>query len=63
MRHEILGELKDVVSDEGRGVLFSSYNTQDVEQISDQITFFDRGRIIDSLDKETCLDRDGGVGA
>ena len=38
-------------------MLFSSHNTQDVEQISDQITFIDRGRIIDSSDKETFLDR------
>jgi ABC-2 type transport system ATP-binding protein len=48
-RHEILRELTNV--------LFSSHNTQDVEQISDQITFIDRGRIIDSMDKETYLDR------
>ena len=46
-RHEILAELMDVVRDERRAVLFSSHNTQDVEQISDQITFIDRGRIID----------------
>ena len=38
-------------------MLFSSQNTLDVEQISDQITFIDRGRIIDSGDKETFLDR------
>jgi ABC-2 type transport system ATP-binding protein len=56
-RHEILRELTDVMADEGRSVLFSSHNTQDVEQISDQITFIDRGRIIDSMDKETYLDR------
>ncbi len=56
-RHEILAELMDVVRDERRAVLFSSHNTQDVEQISDQITFIDRGRIIDSSDKETFLDR------
>jgi ABC-2 type transport system ATP-binding protein len=56
-RHEILGELMDVVRDERRGILFSSHNTQDVEQISDQITFIDRGRIIDSSDKEAFLDR------
>jgi ABC-2 type transport system ATP-binding protein len=37
--------------------LFSSHNTLDVEQISDQITFIDRGRIIDSDDKEVFLDR------
>lgn len=56
-RHEILRELTAVMKDEGRSVLFSSHNTQDVEQISDQITFIDRGRIIDSMDKETYLDR------
>lgn len=56
-RHEILRELTAVMTDEGRSVLFSSHNTQDVEQISDQITFIDRGRIIDSMDKENYLDR------
>lgn len=56
-RHEILRELTAVMTDEGRSVLFSSHNTQDVEQISDQITFIDRGRIIDSMDKEIYLDR------
>lgn len=56
-RHEILREISGAMADEGRTVLFSSHNTQDVEQISDQITFIDRGRIIDSMDKETYLDR------
>jgi ABC-2 type transport system ATP-binding protein len=56
-RHEILRELTAVMSDEGRSVLFSSHNTQDVEQISDRITFIDRGRIISSMDKEAYLDR------
>ena len=56
-RHEILRELTGVMKDEGRSILYSSHNTQDVEQISDQITFIDRGRIIDSMDKEAYLDR------
>jgi ABC-2 type transport system ATP-binding protein len=56
-RHEILRELVAAVQDERRSVLFSSHNTQDIEQISDLITFIDRGRIIDSMDKETYLDR------
>lgn len=56
-RHEVIRELTDVMLDEHRSVLFSSHNTQDVEQISDQITFIDRGRIIDSRDKETFLER------
>jgi ABC-2 type transport system ATP-binding protein len=56
-RHEILRELTGVMADEDRTVLFSSQNTQDIEQISDQITFIDRGHIIDSMDKEAYLDR------
>jgi len=47
----------EALADERRTILFSSQNTLDVEQISDQITFIDRGRIIDSADKETFLDR------
>lgn len=56
-RHEVLGTLMEVLADERRTVLFSSQNTLDVEQISDQITFIDRGRIIDSGDKESYLER------
>jgi ABC-2 type transport system ATP-binding protein len=56
-RHEVLAELMDAVQDERRAVLFSSHNTHDVEQISDTITFLDRGRVIDAKDKETFLDR------
>ncbi len=56
-RHEVLGALTEVLLDERRTVLFSSHNTLDVEQISDRITFIDRGRIIDSDDKESFLDR------
>jgi ABC-2 type transport system ATP-binding protein len=56
-RHEALAELMEVLKDEDRSILFSSHNTVDVEQISDQITFIDRGRIVDSNDKEVFLDR------
>lgn len=56
-RHEVLAALTEILADERRTVLFSSHNTLDVEQISDRITFIDRGRIIDSDDKESFLDR------
>jgi ABC-2 type transport system ATP-binding protein len=56
-RREVLGELMAVLADEDRTILFSSHNTLDVEQISDQITFIDQGRIIDSDNKEIFLDR------
>ncbi len=55
-RQEVLGELMAVLTDEDRTILFSSHNTLDVEQISDQITFIDRGRIIDTASKEVFLD-------
>jgi ABC-2 type transport system ATP-binding protein len=56
-RHEVLAEFMDVLQDEDRSILFSSHNTVDVERISDQITFIDRGHIVDSRDKETFLER------
>jgi ABC-2 type transport system ATP-binding protein len=56
-RQEVLGTLMEVLADERRTILFSSQNTLDIEQISDRITFIDRGRIIDSADKEAYLDR------
>ena len=56
-RHEVLGALIEALMDEARTVFFSSQNTFDVEQISDRITFIDRGRIVDSGEKEDFLDR------
>src|SRR5262249_28255489 len=55
-RFELLTELMDVLNDESRSILFSSHNTADVERISDRITFIDRGRIVDSNDKEAFLE-------
>lgn len=56
-RHEVLGEFADVLKDEDRSILFSSHDTHDVEQVSDQITFIDRGRLVASDDKEAFLER------
>ena len=56
-RQEVLGALIEALVDEDRTVFFSSQNTFDVEQISDRIAFIDRGRIVDSGDKERFLDR------
>ena len=47
----------DVLRDDDRSILFSSHNTVDVERISDRITFIDRGRLVDSSDKEDFLER------
>ena len=62
-RYEVLAELMDVLTYEDRSILFSSQNTLDVEQISDQNTFIDRGRIIESRDRETFLWTAGGGSA
>ena len=56
-RQEVLSELMAAMVDEARTVLFSSHNTRDVEQIADAITFIDRGRIVDTDDKESYLQR------
>lgn len=55
-RHEILNELMDVLLDCDRSIFYSSHNTQDIEQISDDITFIDKGRIIAAKDKESFID-------
>ncbi len=56
-KHEVLTELMRVVEDENRTILFSSHNTQDVEQISDSITFIDRGKVIASSNRDDFLEK------
>jgi ABC-2 type transport system ATP-binding protein len=56
-RQEIISEFMDVLRDDSRSILFSSHNTVDVERISDRITFIDRGRLVESSDKESFLER------
>ncbi len=56
-RHEVISEFMDVLRDDRRSILFSSHNTVDVERISDRITFIDRGRVVESSNKEDFLDR------
>ncbi len=55
-RSEVLDELVEVLLDEERTVLFSSHNTNDVEQICDQITFIDRGKLVTTDDKESFIE-------
>ena len=57
VRQEVLGEMLEALELEGSSVFFSSHNTQDVEQISDLITFIHRGEILETDDKESFLDR------
>ena len=55
-KHEIITELMRVVEDPDRTILYSSHNTQDIEQISDSITFIDRGRVIASSNRYDFLE-------
>lgn len=55
-KQEVLSELMQIVNDETRTILYSSHNTQDIEQISDTITFIDRGRVIASSNRDEFLD-------
>jgi ABC-2 type transport system ATP-binding protein len=56
-KQEVLAELMQVVADDNRTIIFSSHNTQDVEQISDSITFIDRGRVIASSGRDEFLEQ------
>ena len=55
-RYEVLSELAEILRDENRSVLFSSHSTQDVEQLSDSITFLHKGKTLASQDKETYIE-------
>ncbi len=56
-RRDVLACLTEAMEDEERAVLFSTQNTLDIEQVADQVTILDRGRIVDADDKESFLDR------
>ena len=55
-RDEVVSELADILRDDERSVLFSSHNTHDIEKLSDQIAFLDRGQLLALQDKESYLD-------
>ena len=58
-RDEVISELADILRDDERSVLFSSHNTHDIEKLSDQIAFLDRGKLLALEDKESYLERWG----
>jgi ABC-2 type transport system ATP-binding protein len=55
-RYEVLAELAEILRDENRSVLFSSHSTQDVEQLSDSITFLHKGKTLACQDKESYIE-------
>jgi ABC-2 type transport system ATP-binding protein len=55
-REEVINELADILRDDERSVLFSSHNTHDIEKLSDQIAFLDKGKLLALQDKESYLE-------
>lgn len=55
-KQEVLAEVMQVMEDEDRAIIYSSHQTQDVEQISDWLTFIDRGRVIASNNRDEFLE-------
>lgn len=55
-KQEVLAELMQVMKDDDRSIIYSSHQTQDVEQISDWLTFIDRGRVIASDNRDDFLE-------
>ncbi|MCB1049050.1 MAG: ABC transporter ATP-binding protein [Acidobacteria bacterium] len=56
-RHEVVSEMMEVLLQEDRTILFSSQNTQDVEQVADRIGFIDSGHLLADEEKDTYLER------
>ena len=56
-RHDCVNEMKRAMEEGTKAILFSSHNTYEVEQISNEITFIRSGQIIASQDKDDFLNR------
>jgi len=65
-RDELMEILSDYISDEEKGVLFSTHITADLEKVADYITFIHNGKIVVSDTKDSLMDRyrlvKGGLG-
>ncbi len=55
-RDEFIDILTEYMTEEGRGVLFSTHITSDLEKIADYITFIKEGRIVYTGTKEDLLE-------
>ena len=62
-RRELLDELRAILEDEGKSVLFSTHITADLERIADFVTFIRDGAIVFTLPKDDLRERWGVVRA
>ncbi len=56
-RNELMEILQTFISDENKGILFSTHVTSDLEKIADYITFIQDGRIVYSDIKDNLLEK------
>lgn len=56
-RTEVLDILQEFITDENRGILFSTHITSDLEKIADYICFINEGRIILNCSKEELAEK------
>ena len=56
-RNELMEILSDFITDENKGVLFSTHITTDLERVADFITFINKGEIVYSGTREELLEK------
>lgn len=56
-RNELMDILSEFISDEKKGVLFSTHITSDLEKIADYITFINNGEILYSDTKDNLMEK------
>jgi len=56
-RNELMDILSDFITDENKGVLFSTHITTDLERVADFITFINKGEIVYSGTREELLEK------
>jgi len=52
-RRDLLKELRGLIQDESRSILFSTHITSDLEERADLVTLLHRGRVVFSLDQDS----------
>ncbi|HHY60008.1 MAG TPA: ABC transporter ATP-binding protein [Clostridia bacterium] len=59
MRSELLDVLRELLQDEGKGVLFSTHIVTDLDRVADYITMINNGKLVFSADKDALLETFG----
>ncbi len=63
VRHELLDQLRDILQDDRKSILFSTHITSDLEQIADYITCVRKGRVVFSKSRDDLLEHWGIIKA